>query len=368
MKKIKTKAPGRINIIGEHTDYNNGFVLPAAIDRYIYQNISLKEDSSLCQLHSEHYDEFIQFNLNDIKHSEKGWANYLLGVVSELRARGHHMTGFDCKFGGDIPIGGGVSSSSALQVSFILALNNLFDLKLSKIQMAQICQDADHNFIGMKGGMMDQFTILHGQKDKVILLDCETLDYKYIPCELGQYEFVVLNTNVAHNLATSEYNIRREQCEKGLEIINSSSVQHASLRQVNMAKLLESKHHMPEILFKRCWHVISENERTLNAAKALQSHLYSELGILMYASHESLSSHYDVSCDELDFIVNYSIDKPYVLGCRMMGGGFGGCTIALVLKEKKQEFIDGISLAYIKRFSLDLGILNIVIEEGAKVI
>lgn len=367
MKQIKVAAPGRINLIGEHTDYNDGFVLPGAIDRTIQQNIIQNGTNETCRLHSVHYNESISFELSNINQSQKQWANYLLGVVVEIEKRSDKLKGFDCSFDGDIPIGGGVSSSSALQVSFVFALNELFELGFSKIEMAIVCQDADHNFIGMKGGIMDQFASLHGREDQVMLLDCRSLEYQYFPLELGKYQLLLLNTNVAHSLADSEYNTRRAECEEGVEQLREIYPQITSLRDINEKQLLSAKNHLDNIIYNRCHHVVMENRRTIKATECMTSGRTAELGHLIYASHESLSLDYEVSCVELDFLVEHSIGLDYVLGSRMMGGGFGGCTISLVEKSKVKEYIQLSSEVYRERFSLDLTPLEVKVAGGATV-
>lgn len=367
-KSIITQAPGRINIIGEHTDYNDGFVLPAAIDKVVTQKISLNGTESNVNLTAENFNETFQFDLKDIKALPSGWQNYLMGVTSEIVKTGKKISGFDCVFGGDVPIGGGVSSSSALQVSFVYALNELFDLNFSKIEIALLCQKADHNFIGMMGGIMDQFSILHGKRNHVMLLDCRSLEYEYFPLELGDYQVLLLNTNVSHSLADSEYNTRRAECEAGVEILKQKNPNISSLRDVSVEMVFESKKDLPENIFNRCHHVVTEDARTLEATQALKNGNISRLGELMYGSHKSLSQDYLVSCPELDFLVEKTLDKDYVLGSRMMGGGFGGCTISIVEKTKVAELIDFSAKAYREKFAMDLTPMEVSIEDGTKVV
>lgn len=367
-KQITTQAPGRINIIGEHTDYNDGFVLPAAIDLVITQNLKTNGTDFTVNLISTNYGETFQFDLRDFKKVPSGWRNYLMGVVSEVQKKGKALKGFDCEFGGNIPLGGGVSSSSALQVSFLYALNEVFDLNFSKIEMVKITQLADHNFIGMMGGIMDQFSILHGKKNQVMLLDCRLLEYQYFPLELGNYQVLLLNTNVSHSLADSEYNTRRSECETGVEILQKTGLEITKLRDVSPKQILASKGILPPNIYDRCTHVVKENQRTLEATKALNNGNIKRLGELMYGSHTSLSDLYKVSCDELDFLVDQSKLKDYVLGSRMMGGGFGGCTISIVEKASVNEFIYFSAKAYQEKFGKDLTPLEVKVSDGAKVI
>ena len=364
---VETKAPGRINLIGEHTDYNDGFVLPAAINLSITHKLKKNGSENLCNLKSLNFGESFQFDLENLEKQPNGWQNYLLGVVAEVQKEGKKLTGFDCEFGGDIPIGGGVSSSSALQVGFLIALNEVFELQFSKIKMAQITQKADHNFIGMMGGIMDQFTILHGKESQALLLDCRSLEYEYFPVELGEYEILLLNTNVAHSLADSEYNTRRAECEKGVELLNTQGGNFSKLREVTQTQIEMAKEILPPVVFNRCRHVILENSRTLKAAQALKNHNFTSLGALMYASHQSLSNLYEVSCPELDFLVEIAKTKKYVLGSRMMGGGFGGCTISILNKSMKHEFIETSAKAYKEKFGLDLTPLEVKIGAGASI-
>jgi len=364
---VETQAPGRINIIGEHTDYNDGFVLPAAIDLVIKQKLKTNGTDFTVNLISANFNETFQFDLRSFKKVKSGWQNYLMGVVSEVQEKGKTLKGFDCEFGGNIPLGGGVSSSSALQVSFLLALNEVFDLNFSKIEMVEIAQLADHNFIGMMGGIMDQFSILHGKEDHVMLLDCRSLEYQYFPLELGDYQVLLLNTNVSHSLADSEYNTRRFECEAGVEILQKLGLQISKLRDVSPAQILAAKEILPPNIYDRCTHVVTENERTLEATKALKNGNIKHLGELMYGSHASLTDLYKVSCDELDFLVDQSKIKDYVLGSRMMGGGFGGCTISIVEKSKVNQFIDLSAKAYREKFGKELTPLEVKIGDGARV-
>ena len=366
--EIVVEAPGRINLIGEHTDYNEGFVLPGAIDKTIQQRIKVNGSETSCRLNSAHFNESIYIDLNKVTLNDKSWANYLIGILVEIKKDTDKLSGFDCSFNGNIPLGGGVSSSSALQVSFIFALNELFELGYSKIEMAKICQAADHNFIGMRGGIMDQFTILHGQADQLMLLDCRSLEHKFYPVSFGDYQLLLLNTNVAHSLADTEYNTRRAECEAGVELLKASHPDIISLRDVSLAQLAKAQDLLSPVIYNRCHHVITENQRTLQAAKLLQQGNVEALGKLIYHSHNSLRHAYEVSCEELDFLVDYSSKLDYVAGCRMMGGGFGGCTIGLVNRERREEYISLLSEAYEDRFTKDLTPLEVELKAGARIL
>ncbi len=364
---VKAQSPGRINIIGEHTDYNDGFVLPAAIDKKITVEVSRNNSRFSGRLFAKNLNKSHVFNLNNLKPVAEGWPNYILGVVDQFQKAGAKLSGFDLSFGGDIPMGSGLSSSAALECSVAFALNELFHLNYNKIQIIKFCQMAEHEFAGTKCGIMDQFASVMGKKDQVFLLDCRTLEYKYFPFDLGQYQIVLLNSNVSHSLADSEYNTRRAACEEGVFILKKHIFNIKNLRDVSLEQLIRHKDKFTEKIYKRCYHVLSENERVLSATEAMTGKQFQTLGQLLNASHRSLSEDYEVSCKELDYIQQKSIELPYVLGSRMMGGGFGGCTISIVEKNKAEEFIDLIYSNYKKDLGLELSPVRVSIEDGAMV-
>jgi len=267
-----------------------------------------------------------------------------------------------------VPIGSGMSSSAALECSFALALNELFGLGFDQWQLIKASQRAEHNFVGNKCGIMDQFAGVMGKKDHVMLLDCRSLDFQYFPLELGAYQLLLLNTNVSHSLASSEYNTRRAECEQGVHILQQEYPGIANLRDVNLKQIAAMEEQLPEHVFRRCRHVVSENQRVLDATKALLAGDFNAVGELMYQSHFSLQNDYEVSCPELDFLVQQTLDKDYVLGSRMMGGGFGGCTISIVEKERVAELVEEVSSVYSRHFGIDLTPVEVVIGDGAKVI
>lgn len=365
---IKTQSPGRINIIGEHTDYNEGFVLPAAIDKATVVHLKKNDTASNCSIMALNIGEVHYFDLNDFQPIENGWQNYMMGVVHELQKIGAKFTGFDCEFGGNVPIGSGMSSSASLECSFAFALNELFELGFDKWQLIKAAQMAEHHFVGIKCGIMDQFASMMGKKNQVMLLDCRSLEYNYFPLDLGNYQLLLLNTNVSHSLGDSAYNDRRTECEKGVTIIQEKHPSVKSLRDVNLTMLSEFNGKMPAITFKRCYHVVSEIQRVLEATKAMQQGNHKLLGELVYQSHFSLQNDYEVSCSELDYLVQLTLDKDYILGSRMMGGGFGGCTISIIKKEMVGIFKTYASRAYKERFNKDLTPYTVSIEDGAKVI
>lgn len=362
------QAPGRINIIGEHTDYNDGFVLPAAIGHKMTVQARRNGTPSTVHLTARATQQSFSFDLRDFSPVEKGWPNYVMGVVSELQKLGGVISGFDAEFESDVPIGSGMSSSAALECSFALALNELFGLGFDQWQLIKASQRAEHNFVGNKCGIMDQFAGVMGKKDHVMLLDCRSLDFQYFPLELGAYQLLLLNTNVSHSLASSEYNTRRAECEQGVHILQQEYPGIANLRDVNLKQIAAMEEQLPEHVFRRCRHVVSENQRVLDATKALLAGDFNAVGELMYQSHFSLQNDYEVSCPELDFLVQQTLDKDYVLGSRMIGGGFGGCTISIVEKERVAEFVEEVSSVYSRHFGIDLTPVEVVIGDGAKVI
>ncbi|MCC6410999.1 MAG: galactokinase [Saprospiraceae bacterium] len=365
---VTAQAPGRINIIGEHTDYNDGFVLPAAIEHKMTVQIHRNGTPSTVNLTDLKEQQSFSFNLLDFSPMEESWQNYVMGVVSELQKLGGDIKGFDAEFESDVPIGSGMSSSAAMECSFAIALNALFELGFDKLQIIKASQLAEHNFVGNKCGIMDQFASVMGKKDHVILLDCRSLEFQYFPLELGDYQLLLLNTNVSHALASSEYNTRRSECEQGVSVLKKEYPNIKNLRDVTIEQVVAQKAHLPEPIFRRCRHVVNENQRVLNATEALLAGNFKTLGELMYQSHFSLQNDYEVSCPELDFIVQHTIGKDEVLGSRMMGGGFGGCTINLVEKGRVAEFVKQVSKSYRDRFGIDLTPIEVGIGDGAKVI
>ncbi|MBD0777537.1 galactokinase [Maribacter sp. ANRC-HE7] len=347
-------SPGRINIIGEHTDYNNGFVLPTAIDKKIQFKFKRNDSLHTCNILSNNFNASLSFDLNTVSKSDKQWENYILGVIHEIQQLTDKLRGFDCVLDSDIPVGSGISSSAALECGLAFGLNELFDLNLSKQQIVELSQRAEHNYVGTKCGIMDQFASVMSKKGHVILLDCQSLDYEYVPIEIEPYKLLLLNTNVSHNLASGEYNIRRSQCEKGVEIIQQKYPEVTSLRDVSFDMLQEFKSDIPEIVFNRCTYVVQEKDRVLSSVKALKKSQLHTLGEYMYQTHDGLQNLYEVSCPELDFLVDFSKEYNEVIGARMMGGGFGGCTINIIHQDAVEHFTQKASEAYFKKFNIKL--------------
>lgn len=357
-------SPGRINIIGEHVDYNDGFVLPAAINKYICFAISVNETSE-CTLITKDLNESYTFNLDvSIQPVEKMWANYILGVIHQLKEKGFSLKGFNVVFSSTIPMGAGLSSSAALECGIGYAMNTLFNLGLTKAEIALIGQKAEHTFAGVNCGIMDQFASVFGKKNKVIKLDCNTLEYEYHNANFKKYSLLLLNSNVKHTHLTSGYNVRRQEVEKGLSIIKQHFPEVKTFRNCTAIMVLELKEQLGEILFKRCNFVVNEIQRVQDAVGALEQSDFEKLGKLMTATHEGLSKEYEVSCDEIDFLVNAVQNEKSVLGSRMMGGGFGGCSINLVGKGTENELIARISEDYKNTFGIELNAYKVKISKG----
>ncbi len=359
-------SPGRINIIGEHVDYNDGFVLPAAIDKYVCFAISKNENSN-CSIAAKDLNDNYNFNLNDdLQPINKMWANYLLGVLQQMKEQGFALTGFNLVFSSTIPMGAGLSSSAALECGFAFALNHIFDLGLSKKEIALIGQKSEHTFVGVKCGIMDQFASVFGAKDKAIKLDCNTLEYEYHNANFQNHSLLLLDSHVKHTHLTSGYNTRRQEVEKGLAILKEQYPEITSFRDCNEEHIINIKEKLGETIFKRCLFVVKEIQRVQDAVKALESSDYEGLGSLMYQTHDGLSENYEVSCAELDFLVDAVRDDKRVLGARMMGGGFGGCSINLVEKGCEDEIIVSVSKAYNDKFGIQLSAYKIAISDGTK--
>lgn len=355
-------SPGRINLIGEHTDYNDGFVLPAAVDKKIVYAIALN-GTDQCNAHAVFTNETVSFGLDDVKPTP-GWINYLMGVVYQLQQRGLPVKGFDCVVAGDIPVGAGMSSSAAVEGGLVAGLDKIFGYGLSRMEMALIGQKAEHTFPGVKCGIMDQFANLHGKKDQVMRLDCRSLEFEYFPFRFPDYKIVLCNSMVHHSLASSEYNVRRQQCEEGVKAIQALHPEVKSLRDATMAMLNEVKANLPAKVYDRCAYVIAEIQRVKDATALLKEGNLKKFGELMYATHEGLSTLYEVSCPELDFLVSLARKREEVAGARVMGGGFGGCTINLVKTDKVDEYVEFIKASYQQQYNKIPEVYVTVIEEG----
>ncbi len=345
------RSPGRVNLIGEHTDYNMGFVLPAAIDKAIYLAVSPRDDGR-CRLIAADMNDSFDFKIDDLRKSDKGWPNYLIGVVDQLTKAGYELSGFNCIFGGDIPIGAGLSSSAALEAGLTFALNYIFDLNIDKLSMVKIAQKAENEFVGVNCGIMDQYINIFGKKGNVLRIDCRSLEYSYFPFEYDNLSIVLFDTCVSHSLASSEYNRRRKECGDGVRIIQKDHPRVESLRDVSINLLCEYKSKLDDVIYRRCKYVVEENDRLLSACESLEKHDLKTFGSLMYKTHEGLSMDYEVSCAELDYLVDLTKDNPDIYGSRMMGGGFGGCTINLI----KNDAIESVSKHVLQKYKEEFGI------------
>lgn len=361
------RSPGRINIIGEHTDYNEGFVLPTAIDKGVYVGVSKRDDNLLC-LYAESFGESFQVKLNDVRALPNGWQNYVLGVVGELLERGYELGGFNLYLDGDVPVGAGLSSSAAVECATGFALNVLFDLAIDRISIALIGQQAEHKYAGVQCGIMDQFASAMSRAGQVIKLDCRDLSFSYKPLELGDYTILLLNSNVNHSLASSAYNDRRKSCERSVSLVQSKFQEVRSLRDVSLAMLDECVRGVDDEAYIKSKFVLEENQRVEKACLSLETGNLELLGSLLYEAHSGLSRDYEVSCVELDFLVEYVKQFPEVLGARMMGGGFGGCTINIVHKSFEDLLIERLLPVYKERFGLTLTAIKVLPSNGTELL
>jgi galactokinase len=355
-------SPGRINLIGEHVDYNDGFVMPAAIDKGMFYAMGLNNTDEL-NFYSIDFDEKLNIKIADIK-KLTSWKNYVLSVVNEFVLKGLPVKGFDCVFGGNIANGGGLSSSAAVEGGVSFGLNELLQFGLSRKELALLGQRAEHNFPGVMCGIMDQYANMLGKNDHVLLLDCRSVEHQYFPLHLSGYKIVLINSKVHHSLASSEYNVRRKQCEEGLAILKKE-MNITSFRDIkDPLDINVFKKKMPEPVYMRCLYVVEEIHRTQQAALLLQQNNIIEFGKLMFKTHDGLRDLYQVSCKELDFLVSLAKESASVIGSRLMGGGFGGCTINIIKDEGKQEFLSAATDSYQKKFQIDPEIYEVDIMDG----
>lgn len=356
-------SPGRLNIIGEHTDYNEGFVFPAAIDKGIYAAFG-PSDSELCKVTALDMKESYAFSLNKIAPLEHGgWRNYILGVIKGILDAGKQLAPFNLVFGGDIPEGAGLSSSAALENAVVFGLNELFKLELSKEEMIFISQKAEHSFVGVKCGIMDQFASMFGQKNTALLLDCRTISAKAFHIDLQEYQILLINTNVKHSLSDSAYNKRRAVCEKTASLLDVKA-----LRDVNTSQLSAIREQVTDEEYQMARYVIQENERTQKAGIAMKANDITALGQLIYASHDGLQHQYKVSCEELDFLVDLAKLNPNIAGSRMMGGGFGGCTINIIKKDDVRNYAEKTAAAYLEKFKKNCSVYQVSLSQGTQLI
>lgn len=357
-------SPGRINLIGEHTDYNNGFVFPGAVDKGMIAEIKLNGTDKV-RAFALDLNDYAEFGLNEEDAPEASWARYIFGVCREVIKRGGKIAGFDTVFAGDVPLGAGMSSSAALESTYAFALNDMFDLGIEKYELAKIGQATEHNYCGVKCGIMDQFASVFGRDGSLIRLDCRSGEYQYFPWHPKGYRLVLVNSCVKHELAGSPYNERRLQCEHVAEVIKQTHPEVESLRDASMEMLEEVKSQITADEYKRARYVIGEVVRVLTVCDALEKDDYETVGKMMYETHYGLSQEYEVSCEELDFL-NDEAKKCGVTGSRIMGGGFGGCTINLVKDELYDQFVKEVVPAFTEKYGHEPKIYDVVIGDGSR--
>jgi galactokinase len=366
-KPIVVRAPGRINLIGEHTDYNDGFVMPAAINYDTVFAIAEATDG-VSEVYSVKYDETFKVNLENPQPVESpAWVNYLLGVLKQFLMKGLSVKPFKCAFGGDVPLGAGLSSSASVECGFAFALNELNGHNLPKETMIYMAQWAEHNFAGVMCGIMDQFASMMGKKGHVIVLDCRSMEYHYSPINLPDHDIVLCDTKVKHSLVDSEYNSRRSECERGVAILSRHYPEVKSLRDVTEEMILKHKSELTGKMYDRCLYVVQEIRRVQEASADLKANHLDAFGQKMFATHDGLSKLYEVSCEELDFLVALAREFGSVVGARMMGGGFGGCTINIIPKSETNKFIAFASKAYQDKFGHDMASYIVSVEDGTDI-
>lgn len=381
---LVVQSPGRINLIGEHTDYNNGFVLPAAIDKCVQVAIAKRTDGAI-HMHAIDLQESVIIPAVAIQPHATSWVNYIIGVVAQVQKYSAGASnnsaaldldkGFDICIQGDIPIGAGLSSSAAVECAVIFALNELYQLGLTTMQMALMTQQSEHEFAGVKCGIMDMFASLHGKSNQVMLLDCANLHHTYYPLDLKDYQIVLFDTQIKHALASSEYNTRRLDCEQGVGVLQQKypsikTLRDASKQQVEQCLAPNNnldKNAISNKVYQRCKYVVDEIERVQLAVKDLLAGDIKAFGKKMFETHEGLSKLYEVSCPELDILVNAVKDNPHVLGARMMGGGFGGCTINIIKKSEVQATINTVAEVYAQQTAHTLKVHQVKIAQGTHI-
>ncbi len=362
--ELVIKAPGRINLIGEHTDYNGGYVLPAAVDKAIYMAFGRAAGTQGTWL-APQLNSTVHINFGNVQPIAAGWANYILGVAAQFIKTELTVPAFDCVVLSDIPIGGGMSSSAALTAAAATAINNIQGHGLGKLQLAKFCQLSEHEYAGVNCGIMDMFASLFGKEEHVMLLDCRSLEYEYFPLHIPGYELVLFDSNVKHALTTGEYNIRRQYCEEGISILKRYFPQVQLLRDVDMDMLLQHRAELPPHVYDCCCYVVEEIRRTLGACEDLRKNDIAALGKKMFATHAGLRDQYKVSCPELDFLVGAVSDDPRVAGSRMMGGGFGGCSINLIREDAVTDIFSQLQRAYHAHTGLELKMYAVRASDGA---
>ncbi|TGE21331.1 galactokinase [Hymenobacter aquaticus] len=360
---LLVRAPGRINLIGEHTDYNGGYVLPAAIDKEMYFAVALNQTGTI-RLRAHDLQEAVDVPADAVQPSHTQWANYLLGVVAQLQKRGVAVPGFDCVFGGTVPAGAGLSSSAAVECGMLYALDKLLGTGLQPMEIAKMGQAAEHEYAQVMCGLMDQFASVFGRRGQAVCLDCRSLAYEYYPFDTSSCRIVLCNSGVKHALASSEYNTRRQECERGVAILQQHYPAIKSLRDATLPQLAAHRAELGEVIYRRCSYVLEENQRVEETCRVLTQGDLAAAGQLLYASHAGLRDKYEVSCPELDVLVELAQTAPGIYGGRMMGGGFGGCTINLVATEHVAAFVEHMKAGYQQRLGRKLDTYEATIVDG----
>ncbi len=365
---VIVRSPGRVNIIGEHADYNNGFVLPAAIDKAAYLAVSLRDDQEI-HLTALDLNEKFSTTVDELKPiGDVSWPNYILGSAAQFLKHGIQLPGFNAVLTSNVPIGAGLSSSAAVECATVFALNHLLKTNIERVAMVAMAQKAEHEYAGVMCGIMDQFASMMGKANQVIKLDCRSLEYEYVPFKLDGIKILLLNTNVKHSLASSEYNTRRLECMQAVEMIQAYHPEVQSLRDATVEMLDQYVLPFNDLVYQRSRFVVDEMERLNQACQFLQDDNISALGNCMFKTHDGLSRQYEVSCKELDYLVDFVRSRKEVIGARMMGGGFGGCTINLVQEDKIESLINSIKPAYEEAMGLPLDYYIATIQNGTEII
>lgn len=363
------RAPGRVNLIGEHTDYNDGFVFPMAIDFQIMLAARRRSDR-LVRIYSVDYEDAVEFSLDqtiDFDNDHR-WSNYPRGVLRAMQEAGAELCGLEMAFCGDIPQGSGLSSSAALEVVTAKVAQNLTGFSMEAPALAKLCQKAENDFVGMKCGIMDQFISMMGREDHALFLDCRSLEYQHIPLNLGDYRIIICHSGVKHSLVDSEYNKRRRECEEGVRVLQSSHLEIKALRDVDVEQLKAGREEMDPVVYNRCLHVISENNRVEESIRALKAGDLPTFGRLLNGSHDSLRDLYEVSCPEVDLLVDLAREVDGVLGARITGGGFGGCTVNLVASAAVNDFSRHVLENYKRKTGIEARIFVSRAARGAEIL
>jgi len=360
--EVIIQSPGRINIIGEHTDYNDGFVLPAAISHYMFVALS-KNGTNDINLYSIDYDQQEKLSFEEIQRSDNGWLNLISGVVDQISDK---ISGFDISFGGNIPEGSGLSSSAALCSGVTYGLSELFDLKFEKWDVVKIAQKSEHNFALVQCGIMDQFACMFGLDSHVLLLNCKNYEYEESEIDISGFRLLLINSNVKHNLGDSAYNLRKEESASALEILKNENSNIDSYQNVTLEMLDKAKNKMSDVQWNRALHVVSENDRVFKIKDALKLKQCEVVGELLSKGHYSLKNHYDVTCEETDFLVKQLNVEETVCGARQLGGGFGGCILALIKDIDTDQMLERINQSYFTSFGFKLDNIPVHISKGCQ--